>query len=297
MRNNTGNRHKGIRILFTVVTTAAVAVVFAAAVLNIQGNQQPTATSSGGVLVTGKTSLPKTAANVGGTQKSSATPSAQKPQVKVVSPSAKTAPKKAPEKPAGVSPDVFKGDVFMGDSVTVGLMMYNESAKAAVVGSIGASSYRALTCHSVAINGNKKDVGYLPDRVAAAHPKKVFMMFGSNDLEWGTQMPAKKFIGYYGKLIDAVHGRCPKATIYIQSILPITKAVQNTKAYPFDNKRVDQFNAAVKALCKTRGLSYLDVASVIKGPDGCMPANESDDGLHPRTKGYKAWFAYLATHA
>lgn len=293
MQKRTGKSKKGLRILYTAATTAAVAVVFAAAVLNLQGKQQPGAASSGSKYVTGKTSLSSATTGTSAPQTSSASPSSQKPQAKVVNPSAKTATKK----PAGVSPDIFKGDVFMGDSVTVGLMMYNESSKANVVGSIGASSYRALTCHTVAINGNKRDTGYLPDRVAAVRPKKVFMMFGSNDLEWGTQMPTTKFIGYYGKLIDAVQSRCPKATIYLESILPITKAAQHTKAYPFDNKRIDQFNTAIKALCKTRGLTYLDVASVIKGPDGCMPANESDDGLHPRTKGYKAWFAYLAAHA
>ena len=152
------------------------------------------------------------------------------------------------------------------------------------------------TSHMITINGNKKDTGYLPDRVAAAHPQKVYMMFGSNDLEWGAQMPPQKFIGYYGKLIDAVHSRCPKAKIYVESILPITRAVQNTKAYPFDNKRIDQFNAALRAMCRARNLSYLDVASAIKGPDGCLPANESDDGLHPRSAGYHTWFKYLASH-
>jgi hypothetical protein len=31
----------------------------------------------------------------------------------------------------------------------------------------------------------------------------------------------------------------------------------------------------------------------MKGPDGKLPANESDDGIHLKSNEYPKWFAYL----
>ena len=192
--------------------------------------------------------------------------------------------------------EYFSDAVFMGDSVTDDIINYDEMEKATVVASIGVSAYKALADHKVAINGNKSDIAWMPDRVAAAKPKKIYMMFGTNDLTWGSQMTTEYFIKNYGKLIDELQSRCPGAKIYVQSILPITAAAENKKNWPFDNAKIDTFNAALKVMCGKKGTKYLNVASVIKGPDGKLPSNVTDDGLHLHSKEYKKWFNYLVSN-
>ena len=51
---------------------------------------------------------------------------------------------------------------------------------------------------------------------------KVLLMFGENELGWSA---GSAFVTDYGKVIDAVRQRQPDATIYVQSIFPVTKAV------------------------------------------------------------------------
>lgn len=187
----------------------------------------------------------------------------------------------------------FDDACFMGDSLTVDFNNYKEIGKAHVVGAIGVSSYRALNDHKVAINEKKSDIGYMPERVAAVKPKKIYMMFGVNDLCWGDQMTEKKFIGYYGGLLDLLKKDCPQAKIYVQSIMPITAAMENQKKTPFTNKKVDQFNSALKKLSAEKGCKYLDVASIVRGSDGKLPAGVSDDGIHLKYGKYKLWLKYL----
>lgn len=187
----------------------------------------------------------------------------------------------------------FKDTVFTGDSLTVDMVNFEEFNDADIVGGIGVSAYRAVTDHEVAINGKKSDTAYMPDRVAKYKPKKIYMMFGCNDLTWGDQMSEKKFIGYYTQLIDTLKEKCPDAKIYIQSIMPITAAMENKKNTPFDNKKVDQFNAGLKQLAAQKGAKYLDVASIVRGKDGKLPSGVSDDGIHLKAKEYKLWVQYL----
>lgn len=187
----------------------------------------------------------------------------------------------------------FKDTVFTGDSLTVDMVNFDEFADADIVGGIGVSAYRAVTDHKVAINGKKSDTAYMPDKVASYKPKKIYMMFGCNDLTWGDQMTEKKFIGYYTELIDILKQKCPGAKIYIQSIMPITAEMEYKKNTPFGNKKVDQFNAALKQLAAEKDAKYLDVASIVRGKDGKLPAGVSDDGIHLKAKQYKLWVKYL----
>lgn len=173
---------------------------------------------------------------------------------------------------------------------------YPETQSAHVIASTGVSCYRALTDHAVAIGDNKQDKAWMPARAASYHPNKVYILFGLNDLCWGDQMSAQTYTGYYGRLVDSIRSQCPGAKIYIQSITPISAKAENSKDWPFDNARVNEFNAALKTMCAGKDLPYLDIASLFRGPDGKMTAGISDDGVHFRSKEYKMWFSYLLSH-
>ena len=197
---------------------------------------------------------------------------------------------------AGRDYSYFDDAVFMGDSLTEDILSYDVMDKAAVVASIGASTYTALHNRQIAINGNKTDLAWMPERAAASHPKKIYLLFGLNDLCWGSEMSKSQFLQYYAALIGAVRSECPGAKIFIQSILPISASAENSRDFPFDNAKIDDYNIAIQGMCAQEGLTYLDVASVLRGPDGKLPANATDDGAHLRSREYTLWFGYLLSN-
>lgn len=179
----------------------------------------------------------------------------------------------------------FSGDVFLGDSITEGLEIYPIMDKATVLGEIGMSTYTAVS-HQQTIKGKKVMVA---DAVKALNPKRIYIMLGSNDIEW---MSSAQYIKYYGQLIDTLKKGSPNAEIVIQSILPVATAY--TKKHPACTiDHITEFNTALQQMCKDRGLRYFDVASVMKDPDGKLPDKASDDGLHLRPTYYNYWFQYL----
>ena len=52
--------------------------------------------------------------------------------------------------------------------------------------------------------GVQSDLAWMPDRMAAKNPNKIFIMFGANALTWDSQMIESKFTGYYGQLINVL---------------------------------------------------------------------------------------------
>jgi lysophospholipase L1-like esterase len=187
----------------------------------------------------------------------------------------------------------FDDAVFVGDSITDGFANYDYFSSDLLVTSIGASTYTAVTDHQMPINESKSDVGWMPDRIAAKDPKKIYLLLGSNDLGW---MSVSQYIDYYGQFIDLLEQKCPGVKIYVQSITPMCASVENSKDWPMDNEKIENYNAALKPMCITKGIKYLDIASVLKGPDGKLPADSSDDGVHLRTKEYKLWIDYLVSN-
>ncbi|MDR3551858.1 MAG: GDSL-type esterase/lipase family protein, partial [Clostridia bacterium] len=179
----------------------------------------------------------------------------------------------------------FSGAAFLGDSLTEGLEYFSVMDDATLLGETGLSTYTALT-HPQTIGGKKVMVA---DAVKAAKPSVIYVMLGSNEINW---MAQGDYIKYYDKLIDTLQKGSPQAQIEIESILPVTASYE--KRYPDrSNSHIDQFNGALRLMCNSRGLKFLDIASVMKDEDGKLPSSASDDGIHLRAPYYNRWISYL----
>ena len=105
----------------------------------------------------------------------------------------------------------------------------------------------------------------------------------------------EKFIEYYGQLIDEVKAIHPDATIYVQSILPVTAAKSSDPLY--SNDKIDSYNQALLELTKEKQVYYLNVAEAFKDENGNLPDEASPkDGMHFGVDYYTKWFDYLKTH-
>lgn len=131
------------------------------------------------------------------------------------------------------------------------------------------------------------------DELKGKQYKRVYLLFGENELGWqGT----KAFADAYARVLDAVRARQPKATVYIQSIFPVSANVSAKNEDNTNNARIREYNAQLRALAARKGAVYLDVASVLADAQGSLPEGAAPDGVHPTKKYDRLWVNYLRTH-
>lgn len=124
------------------------------------------------------------------------------------------------------------------------------------------------------------------EAVIAGQPKKIFFMIGTNDL--GTQgiNTADYVLANTRRMVDRVQKESPRTEIYIQSILPSQSGLRTLEVER-------QTNAALKALCEERGLTYIDLWDDLQG---ILNNTHSMDGLHLKASGYKIWCDKVAPY-
>ncbi|MBF0381021.1 MAG: hypothetical protein HQL69_08380 [Magnetococcales bacterium] len=109
-------------------------------------------------------------------------------------------------------------------------------------------------------------------------PKKLFLMVGINDIEWGYDI--EQSIENYKKIIAIIKQSKIQATIF--SVIYPGKSQQEIYLKKFKGdlqKRVQLFNQLLEKECVKEGINYVDVNSTfIK--DGFLNDEFSYDGLH-----------------
>ncbi|MFV0497854.1 MAG: GDSL-type esterase/lipase family protein [Candidatus Fimivivens sp.] len=197
-----------------------------------------------------------------------------------------------PEQPR-VSSTYFDDAVFIGDSLTVGIKLYDVMSNTTVLASTGISLENIFTKQT--IKQGAQNITIL-DALAQHPAKKVYIMLGANSL----QSNFDYLIEQYARLVDEVLQRTGDDTIiYVQSVLPINEALFHVKYAPntTTNADIDQFNEMLSSMAAEKGLYYLDVASVFKDANNAMPESNTPDGMHIISSQYITWFDYLKTHA
>lgn len=167
----------------------------------------------------------------------------------------------------------FKKDVFIGDSITEGLAEYDILNEENVCAKLGLSL---------------DDVDAQTTKAVSLKPEKVFLLLGSNDIEYEQETP-KAFADKYKQVINRIKLRLPEAKLYIQSILPVlSQAAKQDKLV--NNTRIDEFNAAVKQMAEQEKLEYINIASVLNESNKNL---YEQDGEHFKIQFYPLWLNYV----
>ena len=200
-----------------------------------------------------------------------------------------------PEVPEGAVPEgervkspYFDDAVFVGDSITSGISLYQMMENTTVLADTGINLDTVYTREAV----KQEDGTRIPimDALAQRQYKKVYVMLGGNEVRGDT---LDFFLTRYGKVLDDIKRIQPDALIYVQSMLPVTK----NNRYSLDNARIDEFNEALIGLCKEKNVYYLNVAECMKNEEGMLPDEASPaDGMHFGPDYYTKWFEYLKRH-
>lgn len=123
------------------------------------------------------------------------------------------------------------------------------------------------------------------EAIAAAQPKKVFLMGGINGLY---NQSLEDFEYWYTALVDSIRIAVPDAELYVNSILPVT----SYSAY-CDNKKIIEANSIIKRMTNERNITYIDLHSMY-ADNNALPDSMSSDGLHLTGEAYNIWYAAVA---
>ncbi len=191
------------------------------------------------------------------------------------------------------SSSYFDDAVFIGDSITEGIKLYDVMSNTTVLSDTGVNLSSIYTRKNIKVQNGEditiidayKNLGVTEGTVA---PTKTYILMGINSMF----LAKEDFIAKYQELIEALQVEQPQSTIYVQSILPVTDGYQQRRP-EFANSIIDDYNAGLIAMCEEMDIVYLDVASVFKDENGNLPTDASSDGLHFTASWYSTWFDYL----
>ena len=194
------------------------------------------------------------------------------------------------------SGDFFADAVFLGDSLTDGLMLYSAIRPANVLAVKGVSVF---SIGSKPVLPNPKggaDLTILDALEQDGSYGKIYVLLGVNELG---EPSDTRFIEAYGALVDRLKASYPAADIYVQSMMPVneSKARSAGLARAITNENIARRNALILQLCAEKEVFFLDLFSLMVDEAGMLPREETNDGVHLYISGYQKWYAYLCSHA
>lgn len=202
-----------------------------------------------------------------------------------------TAP--APEAPAEQA-EFFSDTVFIGDSRTVGLIMYTKlkpidfSGVGLNVSTIWTKSYIRLPDASGTLRATS-----LSDALTAkaGEFKSVYLALGLNELGWKPSVFAKSF----EYTIDTLRS-LTDVPIYVQLILPVTQKASDTSEFGITNEKAALFNEEIRRIAAEKEVFLLDPTALFALEDGTLDPTAASDGIHLQPAAYTQILDYYRTH-
>lgn len=182
----------------------------------------------------------------------------------------------------------FQDTVFIGNSLIVGLKQTCDIPGATFL-ACQSLDIRDAFDKAFVVNKEKDGKQTILEALEQRQYKKIYLMFGINELGWPY---SDIFIDKYQEFVQEILKIQPKATIYVQSILPVTEQCSKTKEV-FSKDNVMDHNELLQQMCGKLEVSYVDVFDYLSNDNGYLPEKESTDGIHLRKSAYEKWLYYL----
>lgn len=191
-----------------------------------------------------------------------------------------------------VDDSYFSDAVFVGDSRTEGLRMYSGiSPSPKFFSGVGLTVTKVFSDQIVQLNGQWFTVA---DALRQADYNKVYIMLGMNELGWVYE---SVYAQDYGRIIDVIRETHPDATIYVQSIIPVSKWKDTTDPDRiYTNANVVRLQKVLCEMCEEKNVHYVNVAEVMQDENGYLFSEATEDGMHLTQEYCKIWAEYLRTH-
>ncbi|MBQ9947790.1 MAG: hypothetical protein IJO91_05320 [Oscillospiraceae bacterium] len=180
----------------------------------------------------------------------------------------------------------FADDLFIGDSITTGIYLYNKLDMKNVAASVGYTPYKAYTEEVDLYDGTSSTALEYAEKL---QPKRIYIMLGSNGLFAASAMEDS-----YRTLINKLSAACPDSYIYCISVSPVAKNSSLAASGGITNDMVVEFNSFIKGLCSELGIRYIDFYSQIIDENGYfLDKYAENDGLHFKGTTYDVMLGYI----
>lgn len=179
--------------------------------------------------------------------------------------------------------------VFLGDSRTVAMVNYGFFNDDAALAQIGIS-HPAFASNKFINNAGKE---YTLKTYLASHQAPViYILLGVN----GINDPSEShYRDTFVSLIDKVAEMAPNSNLVLVAIGPVDD--NGIYKNSVQNAWIDKYNEFLLETAKEKHIFYLDIAEILKGPDGQVKSEyNGGDGLHYSGKGCEALFRYIVEH-
>ncbi len=183
------------------------------------------------------------------------------------------------------SKDYFTDALFIGDSRTVGIAEYGTIKNATYFANTGMSVYNIWSKKIDISSIGKVSLGELLDKKNFG---KVYIMLGINEIGYNMSQTAKK----YQELLKYVNTKQPKAIIYLQANLHVTKEKSDSDK-TINNTRINKLNSVISKMANNKNIFYLDVNSIFDDSSGNLRADYTSDKVHIYGKYYKQWTEWI----
>ncbi len=175
----------------------------------------------------------------------------------------------------------YASDLFIGDSISTGLLNYGYLSSDQVFAAIGLNPESAQTEEIDGVTS----VG----KAQALQPKRIYIMLGSNGLAY---MGNTYMVQQMKALISALREASPDSFLYVISVPPVTKAHeeegQETMAM------VSGYNKLLKDMADEVGVVYLDLCSELENSSGYFSDDYAEaDGMHFLGTAYKKMLSFI----
>lgn len=252
------------RIRYIVWFLATLLILLLAMLHPLLGSVQVTADGVRGIEVMTPQVLPQGTAEI-----SQELPAVQEPQ---------------PPQYTQVEESYFQDALFIGDSRTVGLSMHGDLGEADVFADEGLTVFRLFGAKVEFPEGKKT----LEELLTEKQYGKIYIMLGINELGYRMERSVEK----YKEMLDTIRGYQPKALIFLQANLHVTKDFSQ-KDQTFTNPKIDEINTAIAQMADGWTCFYLDANELFDDGEGNLDSNYASDELHIQVKYYPLWVQWL----
>lgn len=168
---------------------------------------------------------------------------------------------------------IAPGDVvFLGDSITEAVQWHE--------------LFPAVSARNRGIGGDTvEEVAARLDPIVRGHPRKLFLMVGTNDLR--LRLPIERSIAAYDAMLERVRRESPDTKVFVEAVLP-----RSERYAP----RIRAFNARLQEMAEHHGAVWLDWFDSFADEHGVIRPAYSNDDLHLLGPGIELWARLLAPY-
>lgn len=182
---------------------------------------------------------------------------------------------------------LFTDALFIGNSCVEGLFVQGYALQADFFSGVGMTVHSAFTDPPARLDRPVTELLAGEKQYA-----RIFILFGINEV--GTDPVL--FIEKYGQLIDHIRVTQPNAQLYVQAILPVSRAAHERNTYLVNNDNIRTFNVLIYELTVQKQVHFLNIYEALVDAEGFLPDAASNDGIHLSKEYNQIWINYLKEH-